>query len=436
MQLEQKILVKTKKKETLEEVLKLLEKYECNHIKDNVEKYKTLTFADDVFLDYEFFQYIYKTIKEDGIMIYMETDSNVDPYTSTTYYFGDGVKGDHYDTSSIFYSLLYDDLCIKSWIEKTNIKLTKKEYDRLISLGIEGKGIELALEVPKKEKNSKESIKYKEIDNGYEVVAIKNSLKVVKIKEGTKRINEDAIGYNENLEKIVLPESLQEIPVGLFSEGCPNLKTVTTYEYEELENVIKLPNHIDTIYSDTFRGCGFTNLTIMEGIKEIEAESFDNCENLESVLLPNSLEKINTPFTCCDEFIEYKILDDNKNFLVEDGVLYSKDKTILYDVPNAYKETWFKLPCEVLKFTSAFVCCYNLEKVILNNKVKEIKQFEFDSELKEIVVPPNVEKISINAFNNCKKVEIIGEVGSEAEKYVLIMQNYKLRKTIFTFRSM
>ena len=47
MQLEQKILIKTKKKETLEEVLKLLEKYECNHEKYDIEKYKTLTFASN-----------------------------------------------------------------------------------------------------------------------------------------------------------------------------------------------------------------------------------------------------------------------------------------------------------------------------------------------------------------------------------------------------
>lgn len=101
MQLEQKILVKTKKKETLEEELKLL------------EKYKTLTFVEDIFIYYDFFKHIYKTIKEYGIMIYMESDSNFVPHTNTTYYFGDDVKGEEHDNFNIFYTSLYDDSCIK-----------------------------------------------------------------------------------------------------------------------------------------------------------------------------------------------------------------------------------------------------------------------------------------------------------------------------------
>lgn len=42
-------------------------------------------------------------------MIYMESDSNFVPHTSTTYYFGDCFKGEEYDNFSIFYTSLYDD---------------------------------------------------------------------------------------------------------------------------------------------------------------------------------------------------------------------------------------------------------------------------------------------------------------------------------------
>ena len=58
-------------------------------------------------------------------MIYMGSDSDFDSHTSTTYYFGDIVKGEEYDNFSISYTSLYDDSCIKSWIEKQKINLQK-----------------------------------------------------------------------------------------------------------------------------------------------------------------------------------------------------------------------------------------------------------------------------------------------------------------------
>ena len=139
MELEQKIYVKTKKKETLEEVLNLLSKYSYGEEEYNIDDYKDFTFAENIYINFDFFNYIYETIKDDGIMIYMDTDSSYDPHTSLTYYFGDGVKGEEYDTDDVFYSSLYDDSCIKSFFKKYKIKLTQTEIDRLVMLDIKYK---------------------------------------------------------------------------------------------------------------------------------------------------------------------------------------------------------------------------------------------------------------------------------------------------------
>jgi hypothetical protein len=136
MELEQKIYVKTKKKETLEEVLNLLSKYSYGEEEYNIDDYKDFTFAEDIYINFDFFKHIYETIKDDGIMIYMDTDSSYDPHTSLTYYFGDGVKGEEYDTDDVFYSSLYDDSCIKYFLRNNNIQLTKSEEERMNMLGI------------------------------------------------------------------------------------------------------------------------------------------------------------------------------------------------------------------------------------------------------------------------------------------------------------
>ena len=136
MELEQKIYVKTKKKETLEEVLNLLSKYSYGEEEYNIDDYKDFTFAEDIYINFDFFKHIYETIKDDGIMIYMDTDSSYDPHTSLTYYFGDGVKGEEYDIDDVFYSSLYNDSCIKSFLRNNDIQLTKSEEERINMLGI------------------------------------------------------------------------------------------------------------------------------------------------------------------------------------------------------------------------------------------------------------------------------------------------------------
>ena len=63
MQLEQKMFIKTKKKETLLKVLELLKEYSEEEY--DIEDYKNLTFAEDIYIEYDFFDYIYDTIKEE-----------------------------------------------------------------------------------------------------------------------------------------------------------------------------------------------------------------------------------------------------------------------------------------------------------------------------------------------------------------------------------
>ena len=57
MELEQKIYVKTKKKETLEEVLNLLSKYSYGEEEYNIDDYKDFTFAEDICINFDFFNY-------------------------------------------------------------------------------------------------------------------------------------------------------------------------------------------------------------------------------------------------------------------------------------------------------------------------------------------------------------------------------------------
>ena len=125
----------------------------------------------------------------------------------------------------------------------------------------------------------------------------------------------------------------------------------------------------------------------------------------------------------------YYIYNENEEleYEIESKVISIGDKTTIYDLPNAYSKDYFIVPNTVEICTSAFVCCFKLKNLTLSNKIKKLSQYEFNDHLEEITIPPSVEKISVNAFSNCRKIKVIGEAGSFAEQYV---KNIRERKKI------
>ena len=61
-----------------------------------------------------------------------------------------------------------------------------------------------------------------------------------------------------------------------------------------------------------------------------------------------------------------KILDGNPNFVYENGVIYSADKTSLYYYPKEITETEFEIPDGVKRIQSAaFLRNYNIEHITI-----------------------------------------------------------------------
>ena len=116
-------------------------------------------------------------------------------------------------------------------------------------------------------------------------------------------------------------------------------------------------------------------------MKEIKANAFQRCIALETLELPSTVEKTGAKlFLQCPEFGGFTVAAASKYMIAVGGVLYSKDKTTLYECPQVIATDNFVVPAEtkVIRSMAFFEC----------------------QDIKAITLPANIEKIGTGALAN------------------------------------
>jgi len=105
--------------------------------------------------------------------------------------------------------------------------------------------------------------------------------------------------YTDNLIKVTLPQTLEEIEGGSFRDHH-NLSEVD------------LPPKIAVITEFTFQNCGFTNLVLPNTVQKIEKNAFWINLKLKSVIIPSSVKFIGKgAFSGCRNLTNIEILGTN-----------------------------------------------------------------------------------------------------------------------------
>ena len=198
----------------------------------------------------------------------------------------------------------------------------------------------------------------------YKGEAASNS--TVTVKDGTELIANGAFAYNDKILKVVMPSTVKTIGDEAFC-GNYNLTYVT------------FGSATESIGDRAFSSCPkLASIIFPQSLKTIGDEAFRLCPVISSVIIPKSLEKIGAcAFGECG-VKSYSVDSANPNFTAVNGVLYNKDKTVLYLYPSASTAVSFSVPAGV----------------------KEIGEYAFwyAEKLSIISIPSSVEKAGKEAF--------------------------------------
>lgn len=316
-----------------------------------------------------------------------------------------------------------------------------------------------------------------------------SNLKKIVIGEGVKYIsgenysNYSGAFYSNALEEAVLPSSIEEIGYRAFSTECKFYKDIepegsiryigkvaydvadqTLTEYTVKEGTVSitdqtfrgsnattfnLPASLRIIGADAFTGTPITSLPDLTGVKRIGHQAFSFCQNLKRVVIPESIEYMDSPFYYCDNLwdITYNAIDAEIKAYSSEMPKNVERITIgdkVRRIPNGLftgntNITEVTLPQSVETIDeAAFSHCTSLKSVYLPDNLENIPNsaFYYCTSLTDIHWPLNLKSIGESSFSDCNSLRVISlpegmtTLGSRAFNFCKNIEKLYIASTI------
>lgn len=266
-----------------------------------------------------------------------------------------------------------------------------------------------------------------------------------------------------SLQSVVLPDNLELLGAGAFY-GCGGLESVnlsdsmritsiTDYDtsamggdwdvildgdgtefYQQLAKPFSGAFYATGSRAGTFEGTSLREITIPDSVKYISSNTFfnENYFQMETRLnkiqfgknfsgainIGDSQDGMETLTLYTIYPLEIDMPKENQTYCVEDGVLYSKDKTVLHLVAD-YKGKTFTVPKSVKVIANgAFSRNRTIETVIIPGDIESIGENAFaESEIITFTCKGKIEHMGIGAFTCSKVREVnIQEISKIADR--------------------
>ena len=225
------------------------------------------------------------------------------------------------------------------------------------------------------------------------------------VPDGVTCLGKHCFFYCDNLEKIVVPESVIRFENNPFS-GCTKLKVENHSPYYHFEDGV-IYNKFKTTIIGCLNGSKIDRLIIPETVTLISRNSFWNCKYVKNIVITKNVDRIGyNPFAGAENLL---IESESPLFIDENGIIYDQNKTHMLCTTNRAVGKSFIVPNGVTHINrGVFSGCKDLEKIDFNG-VTYIDKSSFTNcvALKEVYIPDGVTYIGEWVFSYCTGMKTI-----------------------------
>ena len=152
------------------------------------------------------------------------------------------------------------------------------------------------------------------------------------------------------------------------------------------------------------------NLSISSSVSYIGHFVCETCNSLTSVTIPAGVVSIGIgSFNNCSVLMSINVEASNSAFKSDNGVMFSKNGTILYQYPGGKTDSRYAIPIGTsILGNYSFRGCHHLKSIVIPSTVKIMHNYAFyETSLATLTIPASVEAMGNSPFGRCRNLTSI-----------------------------
>lgn len=256
--------------------------------------------------------------------------------------------------------------------------------------------------------------------------------------------------YNKSNQTLVIPSRITHIGADAFTSAAfkelvlsEGIEKVDTLAFSGMNQMLKvtLPSTLKDIRMLAFESMPkITEITLPAGLTTIGDGAFAGCTKLSAVNIPANVKNVGKrAFSKCSALTAITVSEANPYFDTVDGILFTKDHSMLKQYPVGRPDTLYVVPSNVTRIEGgAFAGSSKLRAITVPDNVKSlgIGVFQECSALKQVTLPSDLTELPSASFMSCTQLrqiqlpETLQAIGTQAFYMCQALQTITLPATL------